>query len=244
MRHLTPPAAHASTTLIVPEPDDHERMLDHLDEAVCEVLSPEAGHDRPCVVVVPPSPPNFDGRRWEPPLERMPPALRVRLKIVAAHNLSPQAVRIQLGRPGPKLLIGTAALLSQLDLVGLHVPLLVLGRLPFVSHSHPLQAAVAARMGVNVAARSGFGLYSLPESIAATQRLIDMTVGGSTAPGAAVLLDDRLTLKQYGRTYLETLEAGSIVRVPAAFADAVREALEPGARVSETDASEWQPSLW
>ena len=91
-----------------------------------------------------------------------------------------------------------------LDLEGVDVRLVVITRLPFLPFSHPVQKQLARKMGADY---SGFMDYTLPESIATVQRLVDLTQSAAGGRAAAVLLDARVTEKGYGRDFMDNVAA-------------------------------------
>ena len=126
--------------------------------------------------------------------------------------MAPLAVRQELLQPGPHLLTGSVRDLASLDLEGVDVRLVVITRLPFLPFSHPVQEQLARKMGSGY---SGFMDYTLPESIAAVQRLVDLTQHASGGKAAAVLLDPRVAEKRYGSDFMDKVAAHRTSSPPA-----------------------------
>ncbi len=159
-----------------------------------------------CTIVVPPP------TRTDDPESDPFEGISQDLVRVVASNMAPLAVRQELLQPGPHLLTGSVRDLASLDLEGVDVRLVVITRLPFLPFSHPVQEQLARKMSSGY---SSFMDYTLPESIATVQRLVDLTQHTSGGKAAAILLDPRVEEKRYGPDFMDNVAAHRTSSPPA-----------------------------
>ena len=203
-----PPSPPRRATLLVgPTGLDAAKINRILAELLARLYPPTGRFlTQGCTIVVPP-PAHTDDPESDPFQGISQDLVRV-----VAGNMAPLAVRQELLQPGPHLLTGSVRDLASLDLEGVDVRLVVITRLPFLPFSHPVQEQLARKMGSGY---SGFMDYTLPESIAAVQRLVDLTQHASGGKAAAVLLDPRVAEKRYGSDFMDKVAAHRTSSPPA-----------------------------
>ena len=195
-----PPSPPRRATLLVAPTGLNASRINRILAELLARLYPPTGQPltEGCTIVVP-IPPRPDDPESDPFQ-----GISQDLVHVAANNMAPLAVRQELLQPGPHLLTGSVRDLASLDLEGVDVRLVVITRLPFLPFSHPVQKQLARKMGADY---SGFMDYTLPESIATVQRLVDLTQSAAGGRAAAVLLDARVAEKRYGRDFMDNVTA-------------------------------------
>ncbi len=203
-----PPSPPRRATLLVgPTGLDAARINRILAELLARLYPPTGRFlTEGCTIVVPPPP-----RTDEPESDPFQGISQDLVRAVAG-NMAPLAVRQKLLQPGPHLLTGSVRDLASLDLAGVDVRLVVITRLPFLPFSHPVQEQLARKMGSGY---SGFMDYTLPEAIAAVQRLVDLTQHAAGGNAAAVLLDPRVEEKRYGPDFMDHVAAHRTSSPPA-----------------------------
>ena len=203
-----PPSPPRCATLLVGPTGLNAAKINRILTELLARLYPPTGQPltEGCTIVVP-TPPRPDDPGSDPFQ-----GISQDLVHVAANNMAPLAVRQELLQPGPHLLTGSVRDLASLDLEGVDVRLVVITRLPFLPFSHPVQKQLARKMGADY---SGFMDYTLPESIATVQRLVDLTQSATGGRAAAVLLDARVAEKRYGRDFMDNVAAHRTSSPPA-----------------------------
>lgn len=191
-----PPSPPRRATLLVgPTGLDATRINQILAELLARLYPPTGRFlTEGCTIVVPP-PARTDESESDPFQGISQDLVRV-----VAGNMAPLAIRQKLLQPGPHLLTGSVRDLASLDLECVDVRLVVITRLPFLPFSHPVQEQLARKMSSGY---SSFMDYTLPESIATVQRLVDLTQHASGGKAAAVLLDPRVEEKRYGPDFMD-----------------------------------------
>jgi DNA polymerase-3 subunit epsilon/ATP-dependent DNA helicase DinG len=108
------------------------------------------------------------------------------------------------------VLIGTASLWEGIDVVGEALSVLVIGRLPFSVPSDPI---FAARSEVF---ENAFSEYAVPQSVIRFKQGFGRLIRSKTDRGVVVVLDQRITSKSYGASFLKSLPACTVRKGPAA----------------------------
>lgn len=119
------------------------------------------------------------------------------------------------------LLLGTSTFWEGIDIPGDRLSCVIVVRLPFPVPSDPIHAARAERL------RDPFTQLALPQAALRLKQGFGRLIRRSTDRGAAVILDNRILGRDYGKTFLEILPPASRYVGPAAeLAGHVEEWLE------------------
>ena len=111
---------------------------------------------------------------------------------------------------GRGILLGTASFWEGVDVPGDPLRGLIIQKLPF---KVPTEPVTAARMeAINGAGRDGFREYMLPHAALRLKQGFGRLIRSKSDRGAAVLLDDRLVTKQYGRYLRDSLPGPTLVK--------------------------------
>lgn len=97
------------------------------------------------------------------------------------------------------LLMGTASFWEGIDVPGDRLSCVVLVRLPFPVPTEPVFAARAEQVA------DSFALYALPLAALRLKQGFGRLIRRSTDRGAVVILDNRISSRDYGRSFLEVL---------------------------------------
>ncbi len=104
------------------------------------------------------------------------------------------------------MLLGTASFWEGIDVPGDQLSCVVVVRLPFPVPSEPVFAARAERV------RDSFSQYSLPLAALRLKQGFGRLIRRNTDRGAVVILDSRISTRDYGRAFLEVLPRASEFR--------------------------------
>jgi Rad3-related DNA helicase len=112
------------------------------------------------------------------------------------------------------LLLGTASFWEGIDVPGDRLSCVVMVRLPFPVPTEPVFAARAEQVA------DSFALYALPMAALKLKQGFGRLIRRSTDRGAVVILDNRISNRDYGRAFLEVLPraamyTGSVLGVGA-----------------------------
>jgi Rad3-related DNA helicase len=111
-------------------------------------------------------------------------------------------------------LLGTASFWEGIDVPGDRLSCVVMVRLPFPVPTEPVFAARAEQVA------DSFALYALPMAALKLKQGFGRLIRRSTDRGAVVILDNRISNRDYGRAFLEVLPraamyTGSVLGVGA-----------------------------
>ncbi len=107
------------------------------------------------------------------------------------------------------LLLGTASFWEGIDIPGDRLSCVVIVRLPFPVPTEPVFAARAEQV------RDAFTDYALPQAALRLKQGFGRLIRRSSDRGAVVILDNRISSREYGRAFLEVLPPASRYQGPA-----------------------------
>ncbi|MGH7902559.1 MAG: helicase C-terminal domain-containing protein [Candidatus Dormibacteraceae bacterium] len=107
------------------------------------------------------------------------------------------------------LLLGTASFWEGIDLPGDQLSCVILARLPFPVPTEPVFAARSELV------RDPFRSYALPQAALRLKQGFGRLIRRSTDRGAVVILDPRISNRDYGRAFLDVLPPASMFSGPA-----------------------------
>ncbi len=102
------------------------------------------------------------------------------------------------------LLLGTSSFWEGIDVPGDRLSCVIMVRLPFPVPTEPVFAARAEQVS------DSFALYSLPMAALRLKQGFGRLIRRSTDRGAVVILDNRISSRDYGRAFLEVLPQGAM----------------------------------
>lgn len=115
---------------------------------------------------------------------------------------------------GNGLLLGTASFWEGVDVRGEALSCVVIDKLPFASPGDPV---VSARLeAIRKRGHSPFGVFQLPAAVITLKQGAGRLIRDVDDRGVLVLADPRLTAKNYGRVFLDSLPPMRITRDPNA----------------------------
>ena len=101
------------------------------------------------------------------------------------------------------LLLGTESLWEGIDVPGNALELLVITKLPFGVPTEPIVLAIEDSLKNE--GKNAFMNFSLPEAIIKFRQGFGRLIRSKTDKGVVILLDNRLSQKQYGKSFIESL---------------------------------------
>ena len=138
---------------------------------------------------------------------------------------TPQQLIVQFRQQPRAVLLGTASFWEGVDIGNAALKVLALARLPFAVPSDPVFEARSELY------ENPFMEYALPLAVLRFRQGFGRLIRGKTDRGACVVLDPRITQKQYGRWFLASLPSMRRLDAPLdAVASGVDEWLSAGAR--------------
>jgi DNA polymerase-3 subunit epsilon/ATP-dependent DNA helicase DinG len=132
--------------------------------------------------------------------------------LTLGHNIdgSPRQL-IQALRDNPHtVVLGTASFWEGVDVVGEALSLLIIARLPFSVPSDPIFQARSELFD------EPFNQYAVPQAVLRFKQGFGRLIRRKTDRGVMVVLDGRISSKKYGQTFLNSLPAATVHRVPLA----------------------------
>ena len=124
------------------------------------------------------------------------------------------------------VLFGTRSFWEGVDVVGPDLSVLVIARLPFDVPNDPIVSARSETFD------SPFFQYAVPEAILRFRQGFGRLIRSKLDRGVVVVLDRRVTSKQYGKMFLDSLPECTVVRTP--LADMPRRAADWLAKGNDT----------
>ena len=107
------------------------------------------------------------------------------------------------------LLLGTASFWEGIDIPGDRLSCVIMVRLPFPVPTEPVFAARAEQV------RDAFSGYALPQAALRVKQGFGRLIRRSSDRGAVIILDNRISSREYGRAFLEVLPPASRYQGPA-----------------------------
>jgi DNA polymerase-3 subunit epsilon/ATP-dependent DNA helicase DinG len=130
--------------------------------------------------------------------------------LVLGHNIdgSPRHLTQSLRENPQTVVLGTASFWEGVDVVGEALSLLVITRLPFSVPSDPIFQARSELY------EDAFGEYAVPQAALRFKQGFGRLIRRKTDRGVMVVLDGRVQSKSYGQSFLRSLPACTVKRVP------------------------------
>ena len=104
------------------------------------------------------------------------------------------------------LLLGTESFWEGIDVPGRALEMLVITKLPFAVPTEPIILAIEDSLKKE--GKNAFMNFSLPEAIIKFRQGFGRLIRSKTDKGIVLLLDNRLSQKQYGKSFLKSLPTG------------------------------------
>lgn len=106
------------------------------------------------------------------------------------------------------VLFGTDSFWTGVDVPGEALSNVIITRLPFAVPDHPLTASRLEK--IEETGRNPFHEYSVPEAVLKLRQGVGRLIRSSQDRGIAVILDNRVVTRQYGKIFLEALPKTNI----------------------------------
>jgi len=112
-------------------------------------------------------------------------------------------------KKGKAVLLGTSSFWEGVDIPGAALELLILYKLPFMVPSEPIVEAFLEKLQME--GKDSFMHYMLPNSILKFRQGFGRLIRHKTDKGIVLVLDNRISTKQYGKYFIESIPAQTII---------------------------------
>ncbi|HZR08273.1 MAG TPA: ATP-dependent DNA helicase [Myxococcales bacterium] len=125
---------------------------------------------------------------------------------------APKAQLLKKFRERPSVLFASQSFWEGVDVPGEALSLVVIDKLPFASPSEPIVAARIERL--RAGGQDAFYGYQVPQAALALKQGFGRLIRTATDRGIVAVLDARMTRKNYGRLFVESLPRCRVLRTP------------------------------
>jgi ATP-dependent DNA helicase DinG len=123
---------------------------------------------------------------------------------------APKAELLKRFREKPSVLFASQSFWEGVDVPGEALSLVVIDKLPFASPGEPIVAARIERL--RAGGEDAFRSYQVPQAALALKQGFGRLIRSSTDHGIVAVLDGRMTRRNYGRLFIESLPKCRILR--------------------------------
>ncbi|MGZ6124514.1 MAG: ATP-dependent DNA helicase [Myxococcales bacterium] len=123
---------------------------------------------------------------------------------------APKAQLLKRFRERPSVLFASQSFWEGVDVPGEALSLVVIDKLPFASPSEPIVAARIERLRAD--GQDAFYGYQVPQAALALKQGFGRLIRSATDRGIVAVLDGRMTRKNYGRLFIESLPRCRVLR--------------------------------
>lgn len=123
---------------------------------------------------------------------------------------APKAQLLKRFRERPSVLFASQSFWEGVDVPGEALSLVVIDKLPFASPSEPIVAARIERLRAD--GQDAFYGYQVPQAALALKQGFGRLIRSATDRGIVAVLDARMTRKNYGRLFIESLPRCRVLR--------------------------------